>query len=127
MGHFNVGTEPNHFGTSAWIAGAVYARIRASSKLFFAVRGDAFGERIPSSADGTASAIFWPVPWVTSGTGTVDFHPHERTSFRLEYRHDHAAGNMFFGNDVSGDGLATPFVTNRNAQDTVTLGATTWF
>jgi hypothetical protein len=127
IGHFNAGTEPNHFGTSAWIAGALYARLRASSKLFFAVRGDAFRESVPSSAPGPAAAIFWPVPWVASGTGTIDFRPHERTSFRLEYRHDQAAGNMFFGSAVTGDGTTTPFVLNRKTQDTVTLGATTWF
>jgi len=127
IGHFNAGTEPNRFGTSAWVAGAVYARFRASEKLFFALRGDAFRERVASNPSGMASSIFWPVPWVASATATVDARPHERASFRLEYRHDHAAGDMFFGGDVAGDGVDTPFAPNRNTQDTVTLGATTWF
>ncbi len=127
MGHMNGGTEPNHFGTSSWIAGAVYARLRASPKLSFVVRADAFRERVPSNSEGSATPIFWPVPWVASSTATVDFRPHERTSFRLEARHDHAAGKMFFGDTLEGDGLATPFIANRNLQTTVTLGATTWF
>lgn len=51
----------------------------------------------------------------------------ERASLRLEYRHDGAAGDMFFGGPVVGDGVATPFILNRSAQDTLTIGATTWF
>lgn len=127
LGHVNGGTEPNHFGTSAWLAGALYARIRASSKFFVALRGDVFHERVPANTTGTATPIFWPVPWVASGTVTADFRPHERVSLRLEGRHDHAAGNMFFGDKVEGDGGKTPFVPNRRLQNTVTLGATTWF
>jgi hypothetical protein len=64
---------------------------------------------------------------VSSGTATVDLRPHERVSFRLEYRHDHAGGDMYFGGHVEGDGGATPFVMNRDSQDTLTGGATTWF
>lgn len=127
LGHVNGGTELGRFGTSAWIASAFYVRVRAFSKLFFGLRGDVFREKVPSSPEGQAAAIFWPVPWVASGTGTIDFRPHERTSFRLEYRHDHAAGNMFFGGEVAGNGTTNPFIANRKAQDTVTLGATTWF
>ncbi|MDC3958373.1 porin [Polyangium jinanense] len=129
IAHLNGGTEPNRFGTSAWIAGALYARVRVSDKLYLAARGDAFHERVPSNGngEGAAAAIFWPVSWVASGTATADFRPHERASFRLEYRHDHAAGNMYFGGAVPGNGVDAPFVPNRPAQDTVTLGATTWF
>ncbi|TKC98716.1 outer membrane beta-barrel protein [Polyangium fumosum] len=127
IAHVNGGTEPNRFGTSAWIAGALYARFRVSDKLFLAARGDAFHERVPESPEGTAAPLFWPVSWVASGTATADFRPHERASFRLEYRHDHAAGDMYFGGDVEGNGVDTPFVPNRPAEDTVTLGATTWF
>ena len=127
IAHLNGGTEPNRFGTSAWVAGALYARVRVSDKLFLVARGDAFHERASASAGGAASAIFWPVSWVASGTATADFRPHERASFRLEYRHDHAAGDMYFGGAVAGNGADAPFVPNRPSQDTVTLGATTWF
>lgn len=128
MAHANGGFEPNDFGVSAWAAGALSARFRlVKDKLFFAIRGDAFYEHVPSNATGSASPIFWPVPWVAEGTATLDYRPHERVSFRLEYRHDHADGNMFFGRKVTGDGDAVPFVANRTSQDTLTVGATTWF
>lgn len=125
--HANGGFEPNAFGVSAWAAGALYARFRIMEQLFFAVRGDAFYEYVAVNSAGIASPIFWPAPWVTSGTATIDFRPHERVSFCLEYRHDQAGADMFFGGDVAGDGNAAPFVVNRASQDTLTLGATTWF
>jgi hypothetical protein len=40
---------------------------------------------------------------------------------RLEYRHDHAQGDTFFGGDVVDE---TP---NREQQDTLTLGAVASF
>lgn len=127
LAHANGGFEPNDFGVSAWTAGALYARFRIVEPLFFAVRGDAFYEHVAENSVGRASPIFWPAPWVTSGTATVDYRPHERVSFRLEYRHDHAGGDMYFGGSVAGDGAATPFVPNRASQDTLTIGTTTWF
>ena len=119
IGHFNGGAEPNHFGNSAWAAGAVYARMRLHSKVYAALRADAFRERAASSPEGSASAIFWPASWVASGTATVDFRPHEQISLRLEGRHDEAAANMFFTTNT--------LVPNRSFQNTVTLGATAWF
>ncbi len=74
-----------------------------------------------------AAPIFWPTPWVGSGTATVDYRPHERMSFQLEYRHDQADADMYFGGNVAGDGGAAPFVANRASQDTLTIGASTWF
>lgn len=112
---------------SHWTAGALYARFRVAEPLFFAVRGDVFHEHVARNDRGRASPMFWPAAWVSSGTATVDLRPDERVSFRLEYRHDHADGDMFFGGTVTGDGAATPFVPNRTSQDTVTVGATTWF
>jgi hypothetical protein len=126
LAHANAGFERSRFGTSAWAAGALYARFRVLPELFLAARGDAFYEDPASSSAGAASPIFWPVAWVASGTATVDYRPHERVSNRLEYRHDQAEGDMFFGGEVEGDGAAAPFVPNRSAQDTLTLGITTW-
>lgn len=125
--HSNGGIEPNAFGASAWAAGALYARYRIFAPLFCAVRGDVFLEHLGESAVGRASAIFWPAPWVASGTATLDYRPHERVSFRLELRHDHAGADLYFGGSVVGDGAVTPFVANRVSQDTLTLGATTVF
>jgi hypothetical protein len=48
-------------------------------------------------------------------------------SIRLEYRHDQAGADLYFGGAVSGDGSTMPYAPNRAGQDTVTLGATSWF
>jgi len=127
LAHANGGLEPNELGVSGWAAGAIGGRLKLLEQLFFAVRGDVFYEHVPENGAGRATPIFWPAPWVSSGTATVDLRPHERVSFRLEYRHDHAGGDMYFGGHVEGDGGATPFVMNRDSQDTLTGGATTWF
>jgi hypothetical protein len=127
LAHGDVGLENNDFGDSSWAAGALYARLRVAEQLYLAVRGDMFFEETAEDATGTASAIFWPADWVASGTATVDYRPHERASFRLEYRHDQADDDMYFGGNVVGDGTTTPYLPNRDSQDTVTLGVTTWF
>jgi hypothetical protein len=123
----DTGFESTRFGTSRWAAGAAYARIRATESVYLAARVDVFDETVASNEAGTASAIFWPVSWVSSGTFTIDYRPVERASFRVEYRHDAAEGDMYFGGDVDGDGVATPFAPNRSRQDTITVGAVTWF
>lgn len=121
------GWEQTRFGTSRWGAGALYARVRLAPPLYLAVRSDAFWESTASGDAGEASPIFWPAPWVSSGTATLDYRAHERATLRLEYRHDRAGADLYFGGDVVGDGEAVPFVMNRRAQDTVTLGVSTWF
>ncbi len=125
--HVNGGFEPNRFGTSAWLASAAYARFRLSPLFFFVARGDFFFESRASGSQGTAEAIFWPAPWVSAVTATLDFRPHERVSFRLEYRHDHAAQNVYFAGRVEGDGAGSPYVPNSRFQDTLTLGVTAGF
>ena len=121
LAHANGGLESNDFGTSSWLAGALYARILLTEGLYLALRGDDFKETLGENDDGTAGAIFWPAEWVASGTGTLDYRPHDRVSFRLEFRHDQAEGEAFFGGDVEGDGTTTPFVPNEKSQDPVTL------
>jgi hypothetical protein len=125
--HGNTGVEPTRFGLSHWQAGAVYGRLQVFTPLFVVVRADAFFEHAAANVAGSASSIFWPVSWVSSGTFTVDYRPHERASFRIEYRHDQAAGDMYFGRRVAGDGVEQPYVPNRKSQDSLSLGATTWF
>jgi hypothetical protein len=127
LAHVNGGTEQNRFGTSVWIASAIGTRIRLHPKVFLALRGDVFRERAPESSAGKAATIFWPVPWVASGTMTAEFRPHERVSMRLEYRHDEAAGKMFYGPVANGVASTTSIEPDRSYQNTVTLGATTWF
>lgn len=127
LAHANVGVEPNALGTSAWAAGALYARVEVLRSLFVAARGDVFFERVARGPGGAAAPIFWPAEWVSSGTATVEARPVDQVSFRLEYRHDHAASDMYFGGAVSEDGVTAPFVPNRSSQDTLTLGGAAWF
>lgn len=115
--HGDAGFEPNDFGTSSWVAGALYAKVDLAPKLYVAARGDYFREHVPDGAE----PIFWPVPWIASGTATLAYQPGANLSVRLEYRHDQAGGEAFFGGRVLDD------IPNRRAQDTITLGATAWF
>ncbi|MFO0589496.1 MAG: outer membrane beta-barrel protein [Polyangiaceae bacterium] len=125
--HADAGFEKNRFGTSGWAAGAVAARVKLHKVLYLAARGDAFFEEVADNSLGRAAPLFWPAPWVSSGTATADLRPHDRVSFRLEYRHDHAGANMFFGGAVATDATTGQAAPNRTSQDTVTLGATSWF
>jgi len=118
--HFDAGFEPTDFGTSFWVAGALAAQAKLTDWLFAAVRTDAFYEKAASSPSGDASRIFWPVDWVTSQTATLEARAADHVSIRLEYRHDHAAGDMFFAGDVVGDGAAAPFVADARYQNTFT-------
>lgn len=127
LAHANGGFEPNRFGVSAWSAAALYARVHVAGPLFAALRGDVFFEHHAASTAGRAAPIFWPAPWVGSGTATLDIRPHERIALRIEFRHDHAGGDLYFGGDVVGDGVSVPYVPNRTTQNTATAGVTTWF
>lgn len=133
--HGNAGFEQNLFGISHWQAGAVAARVPLGDVFALSGRADFFIESAATSTDGnntsnntgTANNIFWPVPWVSSLTGTLDMQLHPQLLFRTEVRHDFAESNMFFAGDVIGDGFATPFAFNAAQQTTLTLGATAWF
>jgi hypothetical protein len=126
--HADPGFERNTFGTSDWTAVAGYARVRIASPLFLGVRADVFWEHVASNASGAASAIFWPGKRVASQTLTLDFRPQDNISIRLEGRHDSGSTEMYFRGQVAGDGsTANPYVPNARSQNTVTLGATTWF
>ncbi|MBL8605100.1 MAG: porin [Myxococcales bacterium] len=127
MAQVNGGFEQNRFGTSRWFAAALYGRVQLHPRLFAALRGDVFIEHTPENAAGRASPIFWPAPWVSSGTATLDYRPHPRASFRAEFRHDEAGAAMYYGGAVEGDGGAAPYVANRRRQDTLSAWLTTWF
>jgi hypothetical protein len=127
LAHADTGFEDNHFGTSRWLAGALYARFHATERVYLGARVDAFEETVPANAQGSASAIFWPAEWVSSTTATIDFRPSERVSLRFEYRYDNAEDDMFFGDTVVGDGVSTPYAFNKSSQNTFTVGAVTWF
>jgi Putative beta-barrel porin-2, OmpL-like. bbp2 len=123
----DAGVEPNDIGTSSWAAAALYGKLALSDKLYVAVRGDYFYEKVAEGNGMTASAIFWPTKWVAEGTATLAYQPADGVSLRLEVRHDQAQSDVFFGGTVAGDGAVTPYVFNRKTQDTATLGVTAWF
>jgi hypothetical protein len=123
LAHANAGFERGELGTSWWAAGALYGKLVLSPTLYGALRVDAFYERVPAMA----GSIFWPTKWIGSGTLTLAYQPFPTISTRLEYRHDQAASDVFFGGAVAGDGVTTPFVFDRDTQDTLTLGVTAWF
>jgi len=123
----DAGFEPNDIGTSSWVAAALYGKLALSGKFYAAVRGDYFYENVAQGNGMTASAIFWPTKWVAEGTATLAYQPADGLSIRLEYRHDQAQSDAFFGGTVTGDGVATPYAFNRKTQDTATLGVTAWF
>jgi hypothetical protein len=127
LAHADGGIEPTPWGPSMWLTGALYARFRVADPLYFALRGDAFREHVADDGEGRASAIFWPTPWIASGTATIEALPHPRISFRFEYRHDHAADPIYFAGRVFGDGSDVPWAPNRAYQDTLTGGVVAWF
>ena len=118
LAHASAGFEPNRFGTSTWAASALYARWRVVNPLYLSARVDGFLEHAARNANGTAARLFWPGSWVTSGTATVTYKPHDSIGFTLEYRHDQAEAATYF------DALAA---LTRRSQDTITLGLTAGF
>jgi hypothetical protein len=56
----DAGFEPNDIGTSSWGAAALCGKLALSDKLYAAVRGDYFYEKVAEANGMTASAIFWP-------------------------------------------------------------------
>lgn len=117
LAHLDLGVEPNRYGTSAWAAGALYARWAPHPLLALSVRGDVFYERVGANDQGRATPIFWPVEWVASGTATWELRPVSQGSLRLEYRHDHGAAPLFLDHQGA---------ASRRAQDTFTVGLTAW-
>lgn len=125
--HVDGGVEPNNFGTSGWLASALYLRFHPLKWMYLAARGDFFYEWTASNGAGSATPIFWGgANWISSATATLDVRPWDNVSFRLEYRHDQAQAPLFFAGDVQVD-ANDRFVPNARSQDTITLGATAWF
>ena len=120
--HADAGLERNDVGTSAWAAGALYARATLHPSVYAAARVD----HVREQTDGAAPMLI-PVRWVSAGTLTLAYQPTDPVSVRLEYRHDQAAGDVYFGGDVATDPVTQLAVPDRRSQDTVTLGATAWF
>ena len=122
MAHANGGFEPNRFGTTRWGGGALSVRLALLRQWSLAGRGDRLQEHAAHNADGSASRILFPTRWVSSGTATLDYHPADTISFRLEYRHDAAASPIYFQGHVPANNAP-----NARAGNTSTVGATAWF
>ena len=124
--NLNGGVEPNHFGTSWWAAGSGALRVIPLSWLRLAARGDYFSEKVGSSSRGTASSIFWPVPWMASFNFCIELRPFDNALLRFEFRHDEAGGQAFFKGQVPSN-LDGSVQMNARAQETLTAGLSTWF
>ena len=122
----DTGFEDNNFGTSSWIAGALYARLQLHPKLYLAGRIDHFHEHDAVNGAGAATRLFFPANDVGSETATLDFRPiSDGFSVRLEFRADQASSPMYFKGTVEhvdGSDVAT-----ASTQQTLTLGAVAWF
>jgi hypothetical protein len=123
LGQVDGGFEDNNFGTDWWITGAAYVKYAFTPVLYGAVRGDVFYEKTPDGG----SSIFFGVPWVAEGTLTLAYQPVANVSARLEYRHDQSDGDLYFGGDVAVDPVSGQFIPNRDMQDTLLIGFTSWF
>ena len=119
--HGDAGFEANDLGTTWWAGAAGYAKYAFAGNAYVAARADYLRE------DPDGGAIVLPTAWVASGTATVAYQPAHDISVRLEYRHDHADGDLYFGGEVAVDPRTLAFVPDRDRQDTLTLGATAWF
>jgi hypothetical protein len=119
--HLNGGFEDGDLGMATWFGFAASARTRIVERLHLAVRIDALFEDSP---DG--SFILIPAERLASATVTLDHRPTDGASLRLEFRFDESDADLFFGGDVTGDGVLVPFVPNRSSQSTLTIGLVTW-
>lgn len=127
LAHADAGFEPGDLGISSWAAGALYARFRPAKWLYVATRGDFYFEHTAHNNLESAGPVAYPVEWVSSATLTFDLRPADNLSFRVEYRHDQAAADLYYKGLVPiriQDGL---FIPNARGQDTLTAGATAWF
>jgi hypothetical protein len=119
------GFERTDFGTQSWVAAALYARLKATQWLYFALRGDGIVEQ-NAERDGVPAAILLGgAEHIMSGTVTAEVRPIEGVSFRLEYRHDDTNDGSplsFYRNGVREGAQRTTSV-----QNTLTLGMTGWF
>src|SRR5262249_42956377 len=120
-GHVDAGIEPNAIGTSWWAAAAGQLKYALCAKLYVAVRGDFFCEYRAAQESLLASPIFGPPSWFTRGRATLAYHPADHISVRLEYRHDQAHDDVYFGGHVTIDPMSLAFVPNRDMQDTVLI------
>ncbi len=124
-GNIFTGLEPSLLGRAGWFGAAAYAQVTLRPWLFLAGRADVLYERVPQGA----AALFLGdgVATIASGTLTLDARPVDHVSFKLEYRHDEADGDLFFRGSVARDMTTLTWMPNARRQDTVLVGMSVWF
>jgi hypothetical protein len=123
--HADTGWEKSDFGSNAWAAGAIYARVKAADWLYFAARGDGIYEKVPGK-DPANSILILGADHVVSATLTAELRPvGDGFSFRIEYRHDDSDRHqpLYYKHGLNADGSQRASAT----QNTLTLGMTGWF
>jgi hypothetical protein len=124
----DAGFEKGDLGTDSWAAAALYARVKATEWLYFAVRGDGIYENVATRGEDSGAIFFGGGDHVLSGTVTGELRPVDGISFRIEYRHDDSDPDapLFYkrGFDLV-DGASVQRASR--AQNTLTLGMTGWF
>ncbi|MBL8633830.1 MAG: porin [Myxococcales bacterium] len=120
--HGSLGVEPQQSATAMWLAGATYVRLRIVRWLQLAARGDVIWERHGELP------IFFPAAmnYLASGTATLEFNVASGLLVRIEYRHDHSDGEVFF-TAPSDASLFSARDVETDRQDTLTVGAVVWF
>jgi hypothetical protein len=122
--HANAGWEDSNFGNHSWVAGALYARAKATDWLYFAARGDGIYESVPE-ANPASWILLGGSDHVLSATLTAELRPMgDGFSMRLEYRHDDSDKDvpLYYKSGFT-NGLQNASAT----QDTFTIGLTGWF
>ena len=102
-------------------AGALYAKLQLTPTLYVRSRGDYFRRaRRRGRWHDAPAPIFWPTQWLASRNRDARVPADDGLSVRLEVRHDHAKDRVFFGGDVIGDGVVTPY-PQSSRQNTLIL------
>lgn len=114
------GIEKTRFGLHWFAATAVYTRAKTLEWLYVALRADRLWEDPAANALGTSRSYLVPAKHVTSLTATLDARPLKGLSLRLEYRHDRAQEDLYFGSTPSD-------IPNRRFQNSLLGGAVVWF
>ena len=132
------GLEPGRDGNDGWFGAALSARVAVHETFSIAARGDAVrtfaGAENLFHADTLALSDLATdrSTLLGSATLTLDYHPVEFVSVRLELRHDRADFPLFFEGAVPRGSIAMPDPEGEDRptasdQTTITAGLTTWF
>jgi len=136
--HVFAGLEPGRDGNDGWFGAAVAGRFAIHETFSVSARGDAVrtfagGENL-FHADSLALSDLATnrSTLLGSATLTLDYHPVEFVSVRLELRHDRADFPLFFEGVVPRGPISMPDPEGEDRptasnQTTLTAGLTTWF